>query len=74
MMKYHEPFHNYIPIHIQKPVVFTKMYEHSEFWRIKKTQHIFRTLSKVLDAVFCKSSSKLELCFQSALNPSVSAH
>ena len=74
MMKYHEPFHNYIPIHHHNPAVFTKIYEHSGLWRIKKTRHIFRTLSNVLDVVFWKSRSKLELCFQGALNPSVSAH
>ena len=35
ILEYSEPFHNCIPTHIQNPVIFTKIYEYSEFWHVK---------------------------------------
>ena len=44
--EYSEPFHNYIPTHIQSPIIFTKICEYSKL-RIFKILHLFRTISKI---------------------------
>ena len=44
ILEYSELFHNCIQMHIQNLVTFTK------------TRHIFRTLPKIQDEVFCKNS------------------
>ena len=40
ILEYPELFHNCIAMHIQNPVIFTKIYKYSELWHISNPTHI----------------------------------
>ena len=46
ILEYSEPFHNYIPTHIQGPVILTKIYKYPELKHTENLTHIQNPLKE----------------------------